>query len=196
MARCWPTLVRLLVAFAVWSWVVAQALPAYARVVVPAASALLELVRPHGVGVELLREGGYVAFRFAVPGRGGVSGQFSFALLTYNAVLYLTVLSAVPGPPLRWRLRFLAMAAPAAFLLHVADLMMAVESQVLSAVQEEHFDFLHDFGLWFSTVKVYNFLSIMAVRQVVLLGVYYLQWRFLPWREVAGPPAGTNSLAE
>jgi hypothetical protein len=189
-AQVWGLLVRLLLAFALWSWVALYALPLYARVVVPIASRTLHWLRPHGLEVELVEEHPYVALRFRGDSQGEVTGRISFSLLAYNAVLYLAVVSAVPGPSLRWRLRFVAMAAPAALLFHVGDLVLAVESQVLSVVQEQHYDLWRDFGFWFSAVKFYNFLSVMAVKQVVPVGLYYVQWRFLPWRQ-RGAAAGS-----
>ena len=181
-AGTWAFLVRLLVAFGLWSWLAVYLLPPYARVVVPVAAGALKLLQPHGLQVSLAVAYPQVSLQFAGPGGEPATGQVPFGLLAYNAVLYLAVLSAWPGPSWRWRLGFAATAAPVVVLVHAGDLAMAVESQVLSVVQKHHYDLRNDFGLWFSAVKFYNFLSIMALKQVVLVALYYLQWRLLPWR--------------
>ena len=171
------TLAKLLVAFALWSVVGWYAFPGYARVVIPVTSELLQWIRPHGVDVSLAEEYPYLRWTFEGDGEGPQTGRLSFTLLAYNAVLYLALVTAFPGLSARDRLLFAISGAPVVVAFHVLDLAMTVESRMLSVLQAEHYDFLHDFGLWFSMVKFYNFLSIMALKQVVFVGLFYVQWR-------------------
>jgi len=173
----WRTLGKLLVAFALWSVAAWYAFPGYAKVVIPATSELLQWIRPHGLDVSLVGEYPHLRWAFEGDSQGQVTGWLSFTLLAYNAVLYLALVTAFPGLSAKGRLLFAASGAPVVLLFHVADLAMTVESRMLSVLQAEHYDFLHDFGLWFSMVKFYNFLSIMALKQIVFVGLFYVQWR-------------------
>lgn len=182
----WRTLGRLLVAFAAWSVLGAFVLPGYSRLVVPATEGVLRWLQPHGLVIALEVEHPYVRWSFATAPGHEEWGRLPLTLLTYNAVIYLALVSGVPGLPRRWRLGFAATALPAVFLFHVADLALGVESRILSVIQAEHYDFVASFGLWFTVVKVYNFLSVMAVKQVVFVGLFYAQWRLFRWRP-SGP---------
>jgi hypothetical protein len=185
----WRGLTRLLVAFAVWSVVASYVFPGYSRLVLPTTTAALDVVRPHGLDLVLANEYPSLRWSFTSPDIGPQEGALSFTLLAYNTVLYMCLATAFPGLTWRGRLAFVASAAPMVFLFHVIDLGLTVESRVLSVLQVEHYDFLHDFGLWFSLVKGYNFLSVMALKQVVFVGLFYLQWRWLsrwaPWARSA-----------
>lgn len=180
MGLSWRRLSLLLLAFGAWSAVGVYAFPHYAKVVVPATSALLEGVRPHGLDLSLRTEYPYLYWHFTQGASEPQSSHMSFTLQVYNTVLYLTLLTAWPGLSLRGRLVLAATGAPVVFLFQVLDLALAVEGRILSVVQPEHAASLREFSLWYSAVKFYNFLSIMAVKQVVFIGLFYLQWMTLP----------------
>lgn len=180
------TLAKLLAAFALWSVIGWYVLPGYARVVIPVTSQLLEWIRPHGVDVSLAEAYPYLHWAFTGDGEVPETGRLPFTLLAYNAVLYLALVTAFPGLSVKGRLLLAVSGVPVVLVFHVADLAMTVESRILSVLQKEHYDFLHNFGLWFSVVKFYNFLSMMALKQVVFVGLFYVQWRTLGRRSRPG----------
>lgn len=180
----WATLARVLVAFLLWSLIGGYLFPAYSKVILSSTSSLLEWLRPHGLALSLENEYPYLSWRFDYGG-GPQYERMSFTLFVYNALLFLALVTGLPGLSLRGRLLFVASGAPLIYLFHVVDLSLAIEGRLLSVVEPEHARFLQEFSLWYSLVKLYNFLSIMAVKQVVLLGLFYLQWitlpRWAPW---------------
>ena len=186
-------LVRLLGAFLLWSLVGWLVFPSYARLVVPTTARVLAWIQPHDIAVELVHESPWVSWRFATEEHGKQFNRRSFGLLVYNTVLYLSLLTAVPRLALRTRLHMAATAAPAVFLFHVVDLSMTVESYLLTVLQRDHYDFLHNFGLWFSLVKFYNFFSIMALKQIIFVGLFGLQWWWLARADI---PASAKNEKE
>jgi len=175
----WRDLAKLLAAFALWSGIGLYAFPGYAQLVTPATSEVLQALRPHGLDLSLANEYPYVRWGYEEQEQGKQGGRVSFTLLVYNTVLYLSLVSAWAGLS-RWaRLLFAVSAAPVIFVFHVVDLGLTVESRVLSILQAQHYDFLHHFGLWFSLVKYYNFLSITGLKQVIFLLLFLVQWKYL-----------------
>ncbi len=166
---------RLLIAFLCWSVVGWSLFPAYQAVLAPATGWLLDWLRPHEVAMQFESNFPWLRWSFSSDEFGRHEGRLSFLLLVYNTVLYLTVLSAIRLSKRR-RVWLGLSAVPFIFAFHLFDLALTVESRILSVVQRQHYDFLVDFGFWFSLVKVYNFMSIMALKQVVLLGLLAAQY--------------------
>lgn len=108
------------------------------------------------------------------------TGQLSARLLTYNVVLYPTALAVVSGVPRGVRLRWLAVGLSLLFTWHVADLLLTMESQLLTHTRPDSYDLSQRFDPWFLAVKFANNLSVLGLRQVVpllLLGGQWLCWR-------------------
>ena len=173
----WRSLLALLAAFGVWVMVGQFLFPVYAaKLVLPTTSAILGWIGPEGVeDLRIADEFPYLSWHYMLDGQQQM-GRISFILFVYNSVLYLTLATALPGLTLKGRLLFGISAAPVMFLFHLADLSLAIEGRLLSAVAPQHTDFLEDFSLWYSFVKVYNHMSIMAIKQIVFGGLFYLQW--------------------
>ena len=150
--------------------------PAYETVLVPTTEGLLNWLHPHELSIELDGDYPWLSWSFSNKEIGRQSGRISFLLLVYNTVLYLTVLVAVKQLSTKRKLWLGVSGLPFVFAFHLFDLALTLESRALSIVQKQHYDFLADFGLWFSLVKAYNFISIMAVKQVALLGLLALQY--------------------
>ena len=60
----WRALVKLLLAFALWSGVGLHLLPRYALIVLPATSGVLQALRPHDLDLTLVDESPYLSWHF------------------------------------------------------------------------------------------------------------------------------------
>ena len=173
-------LLALLSAFGLWIAVGALLLPVYSKVLVSVVSVVLGWIQPHGIDLRLIDEYPWLGYRFSNSSGGPDYGRVPLDLFVYNSALYLALVTALPGLTVKGRLVFAVTAAPAVFLFHLTDLTLAIDGQVSSLVRPQHANVLQDFSLWYSLVKLYNHMSIMAIKQVVLVGLFYLQWILLP----------------
>ena len=110
---------------------------------------------------------------------GTLEGSLSAHLLTYNGLLYLALVLAFPGWSLAARGRVVATGIPVVFLFHVADLLLAVESQLLTSTQPQSYTFWREFSLWFVLVKFSHSFSVLALKQVLPALLFYFQCRVL-----------------
>ncbi len=147
---------------------------------------LWNLVTPHGQTLEFTSVAPTLRWHWTPA---DVAGSLAPALLTWNTVLYLTVWSFVPSLPRSDRLRWLCVATPTLALWHVADLLLTVESRLLTLTRPEGYDLSAGFDLWFLWVKFANNLNVLGLRQVVPLLLIAAQW--LHWRRVRNEDAPT-----
>ena len=74
------------------------------------------------------------------------------------------------------RILLLLTGFPLLFVFHVVDLLLVVESRLLTLLQPQHYAFWDQFDLWFVAVKFYHSFSVMALKQVLPLLLLWLQW--------------------
>ena len=174
----WRFLWRLLGWFLLLCLLSQPALGTYGFGVATAAETCINLVGRHGVEVTFREVMPRISWAATVPA-ATVAGSLSPHLLTYNGLLYLALVLALPGwtLPARGRLAFTGI--PILFLFHVADLMLAVESQLLTATQPQHYAFWHEFDPWFVLVKFSHSFSVLALKQVLPALLLYIQCRAL-----------------
>lgn len=164
-------------AFAAFNLVCWPLLPYYGHGLVPAVAAVWNVVAPHDQTLVITETAPRLRWVWEPL---GVAGQISFGLLTYNVVLYLTALAALPGIDRAQRLRWLLAGLFGLFLWHVIDLLLGIESQLLTATRPQSYDLGEGLDLWFLAVKFTNNLTALGLRQVVpflLLGAQWLWWR-------------------
>ncbi|MFC1526324.1 hypothetical protein ACFL6X_05895 [Candidatus Latescibacterota bacterium] len=152
-------------AFAIWSGVAIPVLPLYAQVVVPAASAILRLIEPHGVVLSFTES--FPSVTWELDGAPESLRRVPFRLLAYNLVLYLSVVTAWPRLGAGRRLLVAVTGLPILYLFHVLDLMLAVESRLLTVLRPESYDLSERIDLWFLGVKYYHSFSVLALKQVL-----------------------------
>lgn len=177
--RLLPLLLAFLLAFLWWSLAGWMLFPFYAELLIPATQAVFARIRPHGLLVDLANDYPWVRWSFDSETFGPQRGRLSFLVLVYNTVIYLALLSAAPGLRPRNRMLALLTGLPVVFAFHVFDLSMMIESRLLTVVQAEHYDFTRHFGWRFTMIKVYNFLSLMALKQVAFVVLFAVQWHWL-----------------
>ena len=98
---------------------------------------------------------------------------------TRKLAIYLSLLSAVPSLKVKLRVAFLLSGFPLIFAFHTIDLIIIVESKLLTVLQPERYVFWGNFSPWFVAVKFYHSFSMLAFKQafpVLLLGI---QWYLL-----------------
>jgi hypothetical protein len=177
-------LTRLLLWFTLWSAGAMLTLPAYALLVIPAAAWVGSALPTAGARLSLHVEYPSVVATIQPDGRAASLEYISFLVLTYNAVLYLALVSAWNALTLWERSRLAALGLPCLFVFHVFDLAMAAHSRVLSVACSEQYDVRRHFSAWFILVKTYAFLSLMALKQALPVALLYIQ---LNHRGVHGP---------
>ena len=172
----WPLLARLLAAFAVANLLALPLLPPYAQLTAAAAEWAWNLVRPHSTGLEITQTFPQVAWQWT--GALEEVSDVSFRLIAYNGILYATLLAAIG---LGGQQRLLGGATGFAFLFvfHIADLMLAIESRLLTQLRPESYSFWEDFDLWFVLVKFGHSYSVLVLKQVLPGAILWLQWAFL-----------------
>lgn len=171
---------RGLIAFCLGNLVCWPLLPVYVHAVTPVATGLWNLLAPHGQALTVLEVTPYLRWLWLPLGE---VGQMPARLLTYNVTLYLAGLAIVPGLSWRPRLRWLASGLGLLFLWHIADLLVAVESQLLTHMRPGSYDLGRQLDPLFLTVKFANNLNALGLRQVVpllLVGAQWLWWRRNP----------------
>lgn len=174
----WRFGLRLVLAFSLWNVLVLPLLPAYARLVVPFAQWSLKVLRPHDAQVVFTDV--YPHVKWQVTYLSQVRDEsVSFGLLVYNLILYLSLLTTIPR--VRWTHRSILLLSglPILFLFYGIDLVLIVESKLLTWLQPQHYAFWEEFDLWFSAAKFYHSFSVMAFKQVLPLLVLWLQWHGL-----------------
>ena len=199
----WRSALLLVPSFLVWGLLIHPLLPLYARAVVPAAEVILTQVRPHGSQITFTEM--YPSVTWQVE-NSQIPPKFestSFRLLTYNLVLYLALLTALPRVRLVRRAVLLLCALPLFYGFHVLDLLLVAESRMLTALHPQHYAFWRDFDLWFVVVKFSNSFSVMALKQVFPIIVISLQWTWVirpgipgivdQARSTTGGPCWSNS---
>ena len=175
----WRFALLLVPSFLAWGLLSHPLLPIYARAVVPLAEGILTEIRPHGSLITFPEM--YPSVTWQVE-NGPFPRQIestSFRLLTYNLVLYLALLTALPRTGLVKRLVLLLSAFPLFIGFHIVDLLLIAESRMLTTLQPQHYAFWRDFDLWFVVVKFLNSFSVMALKQVFPVLVLWAQWRWL-----------------
>ena len=177
-ATRWRFILVLALAFVVWVLLLEPILPVYARVVVPVAQGVLQGLEPHGATISFIESFPKVEWQVGLPTQRA-DESISFRLLTFNLALYLALVTALAG--LRWKQwgLLLATGLPVLFGFHVVDLLVVVESRLLSLLQPQNFIFWRDFDLWFVALKFYSSFSAMALRQIFPFAVVFLQWHAL-----------------
>ncbi|OGG50323.1 MAG: hypothetical protein A3F84_06660 [Candidatus Handelsmanbacteria bacterium RIFCSPLOWO2_12_FULL_64_10] len=195
----WRFGLELLLAFAIWSLLAGPLLPAYARAVIPVAQGIIEWLRPHDFSVVFTGIYPDVIWQAHLPSeveQGGVS----FQLLSYNLILYLTLLTAIPGVRLRGRVVLLLTGLPLLWIFHIVDLLLIVESWLLTRLRPESYVFWRHFDPWFLTVKFYASFSALALKPVFPILALFLQWHWLGVRRApqskGGRAAGGASVPE
>lgn len=175
-------ILTLCLAFAVWTLAAGWLGAPYARWV-------LALARwgTDGLygGTRVLLDMAYpdIAWTFADASAPLTSGTVSFYLLSYNLVLYLALVTAMPATGAGRRALMALAGLPVFFVFHAADLLLAVESRRLSVVRPAGYDLAAGFDVWFLFIKFAHNFSVMAFKQVLPLLVAGLQWRFVQSRQ-------------
>ncbi len=170
--------VRLLVCFLLLCAISRPLLRLYAGAVVPAASRVLNGLRPHDAAIRFGRTFPHVEWE-AISGSKEMRGSESFYLLSYNLLLYIALVLSIQ----RWKTSrrgviFLT-GLPFLYVFHTADLILSVESKLLTALEPEHYAFWQHFSLWFVVVKFSHSFSVMALKQVLPILLLFLQcWIF------------------
>ena len=169
--------VRALVAFLVWNLLVWPVLPMWAGGVAVVTEFLWDLITPHGQSLSFVSLSPILRWRW-VP--LDIGATLAPALLTWNVVLYLTVWSVVPSVPRTARARWIAVAIPVLGVWHVGDLLLTIESHLLTLTRPGSYDLVGGLDLWFLWVKFANNLNVLGLRQAVPLMLLAAQW--LRWR--------------
>lgn len=167
----WRRGLALILAFGLWSAVVAPLLPAYARLVTPVASGLLWLLQPHGLSIDLT-----IAFPDVTWQLGGMPASLSrvpFRLVAYNSVLFVALDTVWPGLTVTRRAAVAAAGLALLFGFHVADLCLIVESRLLTHLRPQSYRLSQGIDLWFLSVKYYHSFSVLALKQVL---PFFLVW--------------------
>ncbi len=175
----WRFAFLLFFAFLMWNLAVTPLMPLYAGLVVPPTQFFLNLIEPHGAVISFADFYPHVQWQTT---RTSAAEQVSFQLVSYNVVLYLTCITALPDTSLRDR-GLIVLGLPVLYLFHIADLAMIVESRLLTALQPQHYDLWESFSLWFVMVKFYGSFSVLALKQTLPLAMVYLQWQWLRRRQ-------------
>jgi hypothetical protein len=175
----WRFILILLLAFPAWVFLIGPLLPSYAKAVVPTAQWALNGLQLHGAWVTFAETCPDVRWHVVHPSLELGEDSVSFRLLTYNLILYLALLTAVPRLRLVARLVLLATALPVFWAFHVLDLLLLVESRTLTGLQPQHYEFWRHFNPWFVAVKFYGSFSAMALKQILPIVVMVLQWHVL-----------------
>jgi len=188
----WRFGLGLLLVFGVWNLLAGPLLPAYARSVTPVAQGTVRWLRPHNADVVFTNAYPDVIWQALLPSQEGVTERVSFRLLSYNLILYLALLSAVPRLRLKHRAVLLLTGLPIFLAFHVADLLTTVESRLLTRIQPEGYTFWRHFDPWFLFVKFYASFSVMALKQVFPVFVLFVQW--LGMKKLVEWPSGPSLL--
>jgi hypothetical protein len=184
-ARFLPELgfsLRLALAFSIWNLLVLPLLPMYAQLVVSLASWGQGILGSHVH--QVLFTDIYPHVKWLAKNHMQAPGEStSFHLLSYNLILYFSVLTATRRVPMWHRIFFLASGLPVLFFFHGVDLMLVVESKWQTYSQPQYYAFWDEFSLWFVMVKFYHSFSVMALKQTFPLLLFYIQWQgSLEWR--------------
>ena len=174
----WRFGLRLILAFVLWNFLVLPLLPIYAQLVVPFTWWGLETLQPHDIQVVFTDVYPYVKWQvthFSLVQEESIS----FRLLSYNLILYISLLTAISRVCLWYRFILLMSGLSTLFVFHGVDLMLVVESKLLTWLQPQHYAFWDEFSLWFVVVKFYHSFSVMALKQVLPLLVLWLQLHVL-----------------
>ncbi|OGG43509.1 MAG: hypothetical protein A3F84_29560 [Candidatus Handelsmanbacteria bacterium RIFCSPLOWO2_12_FULL_64_10] len=176
--RCeaWGFGLRLILAFIVWSLIAGPLLPFYARAVTPVAQGIVRWLRPHDASIVFTDAYPEVIWQTLLPSQEGVTERISFRFLSYNLILYLALLSAIPRLLLKHRVVLLLTGLPLFLTFHVVDLLLTVESRLLTHLQPQSYTFWRHFNPWFLAVKFYASFSVMALKQVFPVFVLFVQW--------------------
>ena len=175
----WRFLLVLVPAFVAWTLLIGPLLPIYARAVVLVAQQILRELRPHGAQITFTRSYPDVKWQISHPTQGTSDGSVSFRLLSYNLALYLALLTAIPRVRPAYRIILLLTGLPLFLAFHMGDLLLTVESKMLTGLQPQHYAFWRSFNLWFIAVKFYQSFSVMALKQTFPFLVALLQWHGL-----------------
>ena len=169
---------RLILAFVIWNLLVLPLLPMYAQLVVSFAGWGLETLGPHATRIPFTDVYPYVKWQINYLTQVREE-SVSFRLLSYNLILYLSLLTVVPRVPLWHRAILLLSGLPVLFVSHGVDLLLVVESKHLTWSQPQHYAFWKEFDIRFVVVKFYHSFSVMALKQVFPLLLFWLQWQGL-----------------
>ena len=171
--------VRLILAFVLWNLLALYLLPAYSFLLVPVAEGILDTIQPHDTQLAFLAR--YPTVEWEVTRFSQTLGkeQTSFRLIAYNLVLYLTALSALRGQPVTVLGILLATGLPVLYIFHLADLLLVVESKLLTQIRPDAYSFWKHFDPWFVVVKFSHSFSVISLKQVFPLLLLWLQYSLL-----------------
>ena len=172
----WTLAARTLAAFLVWNLLAWPVSSAWSGVVAEIVEFLWNVVTPHGQSLKVTMSR-TLGWRWSPA---DIGGSLAPGMLTWNVVLYMTAWSIVPGVSSSTRVRWVVVAAPVLALWHVADLLLTVESHLLTLTRPDSYDISAGAGLWFLGVKFAHNLSVLGLRQVIPLLLLAAQW--LHWR--------------
>jgi hypothetical protein len=149
----------------------------YAQVVTPVAQLVLEQIQPHQIQVVFTTDYPEVKWQVHYPSLPSTNESVSFPLMSYNLLLYLALLSSAPQLRITGRIWLLICGVPIFFVFHIIDLLLVVESKVLTHTQPDSYVFWQHFDLWFIMVKFCHSFSVMAVKQLFPFLVFFLLWQ-------------------
>jgi hypothetical protein len=172
----WRWSLGLLIGFIVWNIAAVYALPIYAQAVVPTAQWVLDNLRLHNTHITFTDVYPYIEWQVNGLSQENHSEQTSFRLLSYNLVLYLTVLTAIPRLLFNHRIVLLLSGLPLIFVFHILDLILVVESKLLTLLGLQHYDYFSLFNLWFVIVKFSHNISVLALKQIAPVLLLLCQW--------------------
>ena len=172
----WHWGLGLLVGFVFWSIAAVYGLPIYAQAVVPTAQRVLDYLQPHNTHITFTDVYPYIKWQVNNLSPERPNEQTSFHLLSYNLVLYLTVLTAIPRLLFKHRIILLLSGLPLIFVFHILELLLVVESKILTLLDLQSHDYLTPFNLWFVIVKFSHNMSVLALKQVAPVLLLLFQW--------------------
>ena len=168
-------IIRLTLSFAFWNLLALYLLPVYSHLIVPVAQVTLDAFRPHDTQFTFLASYPTLEWEITRLSQSLGKEQTSFRLLTYNLVLYLTALTTLRGQTLKDVGVLLATGLPVLYVFHLADLLLAIESKLLTQIRPDAYSFWVDFDLWFLVVKFFHSFSVMALKQIFPLLILWCQ---------------------
>ena len=157
----------LLGAYAFWTAVSIPMFPVYARIVTSAASTASQMFLGHESAVVITSVYPTVAWHpSGIPAPSAEGSTTSFRLLAHNLILYLSILTVLPIGDHTRRAMMAASGLLILFVCHVLDLLIVMESSRLGPPGTLPTD-LSLSSLWFSSVKVYQSMSVLALKQAI-----------------------------
>jgi len=175
---------RLICFFVVLSLLSRPILSAYARGILPLVQYFTDQLYASDIRIEFSSFYPDVKWQAVFKSQLVLEEGLAFSLISYNLILFLSLLCSLPEVELKHRLIFLVTGSPLIALFHIFDVLLAVESKILTHIQPESYEFWSNFSLWFILVKFFHSLSVMAIKQLVPAFIIALQWLWFKKREI------------